>query len=95
MRKDSSTPSTASYNLAFGGFESESDATQLVNYPIDTPVSGGSIDSRPMLAWIYSVVSKEESKRVIRAVKEADPAAFVNALRTEELSGRFYQKPTE
>ena len=44
---------------------------------------------------VYSVVSKEESKRVIRAVKEADPAAFVNALRTEELSGRFYQRPTE
>ena len=41
------------YNLALGGFESESDATQLVNYPIDTPVSGSSIDSRPMLAWIF------------------------------------------
>lgn len=40
------------YNLAFGGFESVTDATGLVNYPIDTPVSGGSIDSRPMLAWI-------------------------------------------
>lgn len=44
---------------------------------------------------VYSVVSKEESKRVIRAVKEADESAFVNAIRTEELSGRFYQKPTE
>ena len=44
---------------------------------------------------VYSVVSKEESKRVIRAVKEADENAFVNAIRTEELSGRFYQKPTE
>lgn len=44
---------------------------------------------------VYSVVSKDESKHVIRAVKEADPAAFVNALRTEELSGRFYQRPTE
>ena len=42
------------YNLAFGGFESRSDATNLVNYPIDTPVSGGTIDSRPMLAWIFS-----------------------------------------
>lgn len=41
------------YNLAFGGFESQSDATALVNYPIDTPVSGGTIDSRPMLAWIF------------------------------------------
>lgn len=42
------------YNLAFGGFQSQSDATSLVNYPIDTPVSGGTIDSRPMLAWIFS-----------------------------------------
>lgn len=44
---------------------------------------------------VYSVVSKEESKKVIRAVKEVDGSAFVNALRTEELAGRFYQKPTE
>lgn len=42
------------YNLAFGGFMSMSDATSLVNYPIDTPVSGGTIDSRPMLAWIFA-----------------------------------------
>lgn len=41
------------YNLAFGGFMPESDATALINYPIDTPVSGGTIDSRPMLAWIF------------------------------------------
>lgn len=44
---------------------------------------------------IYSVVSSAEVKHVIRAVKEADPKAFVNAMRTEQLSGRFYQKPTE
>lgn len=44
---------------------------------------------------VYSVVSKEEGKAVIRAVKKADPEAFVNAIRTEELSGRFYQRPTE
>lgn len=42
------------YNLAFGGFMSSSDATELVNYPIDSPVSGGTIESRPMLAWIFS-----------------------------------------
>ncbi|MGI5959502.1 MAG: CotH kinase family protein [Massiliimalia sp.] len=42
------------YNLAFGGFQSNSGATELINYPIDTPVSGGTIDSRPMLAWIFS-----------------------------------------
>lgn len=44
---------------------------------------------------VYSVVSSAESKRVIHAVKETDPEAFVNVIRTEQLSGRFYQKPTE
>lgn len=42
------------YNLAFGGFVGGADATELVNYPIDTPVSGGSVESRPMLSWIFA-----------------------------------------
>ena len=42
------------YNLAFGGFKSMGDATTLVNYPIDSPVSGGDVSDRPMLAWIFS-----------------------------------------
>lgn len=43
------------YNLAFGGFSmgAGDSATEMVNYPVDTPVSGGTIDSRPMLAWIF------------------------------------------
>lgn len=41
------------YNLAFGTFQS-SDATAEVNTPIDTPVSGGSMDDRPMLSWIFA-----------------------------------------
>ncbi len=42
------------YNLAFGGFMSGTDASSLVNYPIDDPVSGGTVESRPMLAWIFA-----------------------------------------
>ena len=42
------------YNLAFGGFQGAQNASSLVNYPIDTPVSGGTVDSRPMLAWIFA-----------------------------------------
>lgn len=41
------------YNLAFGGFQNHTDATSLVNYPIDTPVSGLSVENRPMLSWIF------------------------------------------
>lgn len=41
------------YNLAFGGFGG-GNAQSMVNYPIDTPVSGGTLDSRPMAAWIFN-----------------------------------------
>jgi len=41
------------YNLAFGGFDSAGGATNLVNYPIDSPVSNGEVSERPMIAWIF------------------------------------------
>ncbi len=37
------------YNLAFGGFQS-GNASDVVNFPIDTPVSGVSLESRPIFA---------------------------------------------
>ncbi len=42
------------YNLAFGGFMSVSDTESLINYPINSPVSGGTVESRPMLSWIFN-----------------------------------------
>lgn len=44
---------------------------------------------------VYSVVSSAESKHVIRAIKEADPHVFINVVKTDQVSGRFYQKPNE
>lgn len=44
---------------------------------------------------VYSVVSSAECKKVIRAVKAVDQEAFVNTIRTEQLYGRFYQKPAD
>ncbi|MBQ6810440.1 MAG: CotH kinase family protein, partial [Firmicutes bacterium] len=41
------------YNLAFGGFMSGGDATSLINYDIDNPVSGLGMEERPMLNWIF------------------------------------------
>lgn len=40
------------YNLAFGGFTGDSDATGTVNTAIDTLVSGGDDSDRPMAGWI-------------------------------------------
>ena len=42
------------YNLGFGGFSAGSDATSTVNSPMDSPVSGGTVESRPLIAWIFS-----------------------------------------
>ncbi|WP_086074443.1 CotH kinase family protein [Paenibacillus camerounensis] len=42
------------YNLAFGGFQSGS-ASDVVNFPIDTPVSGVSMEDRPLLAKLLEV----------------------------------------
>lgn len=44
---------------------------------------------------VYSVVSSAQSKSIIREVKKADPHAFVNAIKTEQIAGRFYQKQNE
>lgn len=42
------------YNLAFGGFQSGS-ASDVVNFPIDTPVSGVSLEDRPLLGKLLEV----------------------------------------
>lgn len=41
------------YNLAFGTFQG-GNASSSVNASIDSPVSGGSADDRPMVGWIFS-----------------------------------------
>ena len=44
---------------------------------------------------VYSVVSSAECKHVLSAIKEVDPKAFVNVIKTEQISGHFYQRPHE
>ncbi|MBO4893724.1 MAG: CotH kinase family protein [Clostridia bacterium] len=47
------------YNLAFGTFRG-GDASGTVNTSIDSPVSNGSADDRPMVGWIFSDESYTE-----------------------------------
>lgn len=44
---------------------------------------------------LYSVVGRDEVRKVVNRVRETDPGAFVNMIRTESLSGRFYQRPND
>ena len=47
------------YNLAFGTFQG-GNAQSAVNTPIDAPVSGGTVEDRPMWHWILSNESYTE-----------------------------------
>ncbi len=44
---------------------------------------------------IYSVVSSDEVKPVLNKIHSTDPKAFINVIKTDQLEGRFYHKPTE
>ena len=46
-------------------------------------------------SMLYSVVSRAEARALVKKVHEADPDAFVNSIRTQSLSGRFYQRPND
>lgn len=54
------------YNLAFGAFSSTS-ASDAVNSPIDSPVSGGDVSDRPMVAWIFENETYLEAYHAIYA----------------------------
>ena len=44
---------------------------------------------------IYSVVSRAEARDLVRKVRAVDPQAFINSIRTQSLTGRFYQRPND
>jgi uncharacterized membrane-anchored protein YitT (DUF2179 family) len=44
---------------------------------------------------LYSVVSAGEVNGLVTEIKKIDPGAFINVLRTEQLNGRFYQRPKD
>ena len=44
---------------------------------------------------VYSVVSREEARKVVAAIRQVDPKAFINAVSTDQVTGRFYQKPKD
>lgn len=71
------------YNLAFGAFVGGSDSTSMINYPIDSPVSGGDTDSRPMLAWIFA--DKEYTELYHEALSEFIADYFESGYFEEEI----------
>ena len=44
---------------------------------------------------LYSVVSADEAKRTLDRIRRVDPNAFINCLKTEQVTGRFYIEPND
>jgi uncharacterized membrane-anchored protein YitT (DUF2179 family) len=44
---------------------------------------------------LYSVVSAGEVNGLVAAIRQIDPDAFINVIKTEQLNGRFYQRPKD
>lgn len=44
---------------------------------------------------VYSVVSADEYKRLIHAIRQVDEKSFINTLRTDYLAGRFYHRSAD
>ena len=51
--------------------------------------------SHRKLKMVYSIISGTDVKPTLTAIKEADPDAFVNSIRTSEIRGHFYMKPKD
>ncbi|MEG0365963.1 MAG: YitT family protein, partial [Coprobacillus sp.] len=44
---------------------------------------------------LYTVVGADEVKEVVDFVREKDPSVFINMVKSEGVTGRFYQEPIE
>lgn len=44
---------------------------------------------------VYSVITVADSKKAMQVIKDIDPDAFVNSIRTTELRGNFYIRPRD
>jgi len=44
---------------------------------------------------LYSVVTASQVKELIPAIRKVDPVVFINVLKTEQINGRFYQRPKD
>ncbi len=44
---------------------------------------------------LYSVIGRDQVRKILNLVRKIDPKAFTNVIRTESLSGLFYKKPND
>lgn len=58
-----------------------------------TNITGIGTHEKRERTLVYSVVASDEVKRVVSKLKKVDENVFVNVVKTEQLAGKFYQRP--
>lgn len=46
-------------------------------------------------SMLYSVISGDQVKQLTKRVRQIDPKAFINILKTDQVEGNFYQRPND
>ena len=46
-------------------------------------------------SMIYSVIDSDELRDLIKEIKKTDPDAFINSVKTDHLSGRYFMRPND
>ena len=60
-----------------------------------TLIEGVGLYNGDPCVMIYSVVNDSEVRSLARKIRQSDPKAFVNVLRTERVVGKFYRRPRD
>ena len=60
-----------------------------------TLIEGVGLYNGEPCVMIYSVVEDSQLRSLTRKVRQSDPKAFVNVLRTDKLTGNFYRRPRD
>ena len=60
-----------------------------------TSIEGFGYYEKKQRILLYSVVTANQVKALIPAIKKIDPVAFINIIKTDQINGRFYQRPKD
>ncbi len=60
-----------------------------------TLIEGVGLYNGEPCVMIYSVVNNSQVRQLTQKVRQVDPSAFVNVVRTEKLLGNFYRNPRD
>ena len=60
-----------------------------------TSLEGFGYYEKKQRVLLYSVVTANQIKELIPAIRKIDPVSFINIIKTEQINGRFYQRPKD